>query len=178
VPWRKGAGNDETVWEAPGYEIPFVEVSRCRETFDPFPEYHSSLDTVDRLDEDQVEEYACLFREAIAILERDAVPRRRFDGLPCLSNPRFDLYVERPDPALPGAATSAAWGRLQDHLPRHLDGARSLLHLAEQFELPFEDLLEVMQRWRDKGLVDLAPARLKRPAPSRAAPRRPRRPAP
>ena len=29
VPWREGAGNDETVWEAPGYEVPFVELTRC-----------------------------------------------------------------------------------------------------------------------------------------------------
>ena len=37
VPWRKGAGNDETVWEAPGYEVPFVEVTRCEDQFAPYP---------------------------------------------------------------------------------------------------------------------------------------------
>ena len=33
--WREGAGNDETVWESPGFEIPFVELTRCG-TFKPF----------------------------------------------------------------------------------------------------------------------------------------------
>ncbi len=50
VPWRKGAGNDETVWEAPGYEVPFVEFTRCEEQFAPFREYHSSLDSPDIMD--------------------------------------------------------------------------------------------------------------------------------
>ena len=45
VPWRRGAGNDETVWEAPGYEVPFVEVTRCEDQWAPYREYHSSLDT-------------------------------------------------------------------------------------------------------------------------------------
>ena len=36
VEWRKGAGNDETVWESPGYEIPFVELTRCENQFEPF----------------------------------------------------------------------------------------------------------------------------------------------
>src|SRR5262245_26636578 len=27
VPWRQGAGNDETIWEAPGYEVPFLELT-------------------------------------------------------------------------------------------------------------------------------------------------------
>ncbi|HEY3256401.1 MAG TPA: DUF4910 domain-containing protein, partial [Polyangiaceae bacterium] len=45
VPWRKGAGNDETVWEAPGYEVPFVEVTRSESLMAPYREYHTSLDS-------------------------------------------------------------------------------------------------------------------------------------
>jgi len=40
--WRCGAGNDETVWEAPGHEVPFVEVTRSENPDYPYREYHSS----------------------------------------------------------------------------------------------------------------------------------------
>lgn len=159
VPWRHGAGNDETVWEAPGYEVPFAEVSRSQSLFDPFPEYHTSEDTAAQLDAAQLEAMYQLFQRTIEILESDVVPRRTFTGLMCLSNPKYDLYFERPDPAIQKnlGADSERWGEFNDHVQRLLDGSLSVLEIALKHGLPYADVRAYVQRFQEKGLVTLAP---------------------
>lgn len=171
VPWRKGAGNDETVWEAPGYEVPTVEVTRCEDQFAPYREYHSSLDTPDLMQPEQLDEMLDVLTAVIGVLEGNAVPRRRFDGLICLSNPEYDLYQERPDPAVAkGLATdSEKWGHLLDCLFRYLDGDMTVLDIADRHDLPFEPVLAYLKKFEAKGLVALAPAPVVRRMPRRAA---------
>jgi len=160
VPWREGAGNDETVWEAPGYEVPFAEVSRAESLFDPFPEYHTSDDTAERLDAAQIDAMFNLLRTAIEIIETNVIPTRAFDGLMCLSNPRHNLYFERPDPAMNKqlAADSERWGRFNDHVQRLLDGSCSALDMALKHRLPFAEVRMFLHRCAEKGLVTLQPA--------------------
>ena len=172
VPWRKGAGNDETVWEAPGYEVPFVELTRCIDQFDPFPEYHSSLDTAERLNASRMNETFRVLQGIIEVLEGDAVPHRRFDGLICLSNPHYGLYMERPDPSVPKPtdATTEKWGHLLDCLFRYLDGSMTVLDIAERHGLPFELLRAYLERFAEKELIRLEPHQARRPPVSRRSP--------
>ena len=169
TPWRKGAGNDETVWEAPGYEVPFVEVSRCLDLLDPFPEYHSSLDTAVRLNAANLAETYRILQSFVEVLENDLVAHRLFTGLVCLSNPRYDLYAERPDPAVRKdlARDSEKWGYLLDCLPRYCDGKTTVCEIALRHELPFPDLLAYLRRFEAKGLVRTAFAPVRRPPISR-----------
>lgn len=170
VPWRMGAGNDETVWEAPGYEVPCVEVTRCEAQFAPYPEYHSSLDTPELMRPEQLDEMLDILKRVVFALEHDATIERRFDGLICLSNPRYDLYMERPDPTITKdlAADAEQWGHLLDGLFRYMDGSISLLEIAERHQLPFERLHAYLQRFAAKGLVDLHFAPCRREPPRRA----------
>lgn len=157
VGWRRGAGNDETVWEAPGYEVPFVEVSRCRDQFDPYPEYHSSLDTAASLDLAALGRSYAVLRDCIDILEHETTATRRFNGLICLSNPAYDLYMERPDPSVDKALPEDAekWGHLLDCLFRYLDGKTTILDIAERHDLPFMAVHRYLKRFEQKGLVRL-----------------------
>ena len=170
MPWRKGAGNDETVWEAPGYEVPFVELTRCEEQFAPFREYHSSLDTPDLMDAAQLEETLLVLQKTIEALEGDAVIHRRFDGLICLSNPEYDLYLERPDPAVTKnlAADAEKWGHLLDCLFRYFDGRTTILEIAERHDLPFDRLRRYINRFEAKGLIHLERTEIAREPPARA----------
>jgi aminopeptidase-like protein len=164
VPWRQGAGNDETVWEAPGYEVPFVEVTRCEEQFAPYPEYHSSADTPELMDLGQLEEMLDVLKRVVLLLEQDATMKRRFEGLICLSNPRYDLYMERPDPAMDKdlAGDSEKWGHLLDCLLRYFDGTTTVLDVAERHRLPFEPLRAYLERFAAKGLIELRPTQIER----------------
>lgn len=171
VPWRKGAGNDETVWEAPGYEVPFVEVTRCEDQFAPFREYHSSLDTPELMDAAQMDEMLLVLKKVVDSLENDAVIHRRFDGLICLSNPQYDLYMERPDPAVVKDldADAEKWGHLLDCLFRYFDGGKTILEIAQKHDLPFDRLHRYLKRFEEKGLVTLQRSEIERVLPKRAA---------
>jgi len=171
VPWRKGAGNDETVWEAPGYEVPTVEVTRCEDQFAPYREYHSSLDTPEVMIPEKLDEMLAVLLHVVDIVENEAVPLRKFDGLICLSNPQYGLYQERPDPAVAKglAADSEKWGHLLDCLFRYLDGDMTVLDIADRHDLPFAQVIAYLRKFEAKALVALSPAPIARRAPRRAA---------
>jgi len=157
VPWRQGAGNDETVWEAPGYEVPFVEVTRSENLLYPFPEYHTSFDTPDLMQPLQLEEMLTVLKRVVEVFEGNSRMRRRFDGLVCLSNPAYDLYRERRDPAVEKELPDDAekWGFLLDCLLRYFNGSMTVLDIAERHDLPFGQVRDYIQRFAEKGLVDL-----------------------
>lgn len=114
------------MWEAPGYEVPFVEFTRCEEQFAPFREYHTSLDTPDIMDEARLNEVLETLKGVVEILEENATIERKFDGLICLSNPQYDLYMERPDPAVVKDldAETEKWGHLLDSCSATWTGTR------------------------------------------------------
>ena len=155
--WREGAGNDETVWEAPGYEIPFVELTRSEASGVHFREYHSSLDTPDLMDQPQLGEFHDVLQRVVGVLEHNAVIHRHFDGLICLSNPDYDLYLERFDPTVEKNLDEMAerWGHLLDSLFRYFDGATTILDIAEKHDLPFDQLYKYLLRFQVKGLISL-----------------------
>jgi aminopeptidase-like protein len=169
VPWRKGAGNDETVWEAPGYEVPFVELTRCEDQFAPYREYHSSLDTPDLMDPKRLAEVLDTLKRVVMILEENVFVERKFDGLVCLSNPEYRLYMERPDPSVVKDldADAEKWGHLLDCLFRYMDGTMTVLDIAEKHDLPFDRLMRYLKRFEEKGLVSLHRADLSRAPPRR-----------
>lgn len=169
VPWRKGAGNDETVWEAPGYEIPFVEFTRCEDQFAPYREYHSDLDGPGIIDETRLAEMLRVLQTVVDILEGDATVERKFDGLICLSNPRYDLYMERPDPTVVKNldADAEKWGHLLDCLFRYMDGSMTILEIAERHDLPFTRLAKYLRRFEAAGLIELRRAEIARRKPRR-----------
>ena len=155
VPWRSGAGNDETVWEAPGYEVPFVEITRSENPLCHYPQYHSSLDSPELMDDGQLCEFSRMMQHAVATLECDSVMHRSFDGLICLSNPKYDLYLERFDPTIDKNIDEEMekWGHLLDYLMRYFDGKMSVLDIAEKHQLPFDRLYRYLRRFEDKGLI-------------------------
>lgn len=167
--WRKGAGNDETVWEAPGYEIPCVELTRRESQFAPYREYHSSLDRPELMDEARLNEVFVVLQETIQSLENNVSVTRTFDGLPCLSNPQYDLYMERFDPTVNKALPedSEKWGHLLDSLLRYFDGKISILEIAERHELPFTELREYVQKLVESGLTHVHRVELEPPRPAR-----------
>ena len=158
VPWRQGAGNDETVWEAPGYEVPFVEVTRSENLMAPYREYHTSLDSPSLMEPGQLDEMLTVLQKVVEALEGNSRMHRRFDGLICLSNPTYDLYVERKDPAIEKnlPEDSEKWGALLDSLLRYFDGSLTLLEIAERHDLPFERVARYVRSFEEKDLVRLA----------------------
>ncbi|GAB6176349.1 hypothetical protein JCM16814_12400 [Desulfobaculum senezii] len=152
--FRTIVGNDETVWEAPGIEVPMISLSRW-----PYPEYHTSHDDMRIMHPGKLEQAVEVLEAMVDVLETDSVVHRRFNGLVALSNPRYDLYVERPDPVVEKNLTERdiRFGQMQDRLPRAFDGARTVFDIAEAFGVSYMRLREYLQRFEDKDLVALTP---------------------
>jgi len=153
-PFRTVVGNDETVWEAPGIEVPMVSVSRW-----PYPEYHTSADDLSIIAEQSMAQTLDVLKRIVRILEDDCVMIRKFTGLVALSNPKYDLYVQRLDPVVDKGLSDLdlKFGLLQDYLPRFFDGNHSVFEIARRFDVPFEILREHIGRFEAEGLVELRP---------------------
>lgn len=160
APFRKIVGNDETVWEAPGIEVPMISLSRVtREPF-LFREYHLSTDNFSLMNESQLEEAVRVIESIVDVFERDAVFKRRFTGLVALSNPKYNLYRSPgTDPSMKEKAPEELrkWNYLMDMLPRYFDGKTTVFEIAEKYDLPFDEVLSYIERFEKKGLVIRVP---------------------
>jgi aminopeptidase-like protein len=142
--------NDDYIWEAHG--IPTCAIQRY-----PYPEYHSSLDTASIIDPSRLNEVVDLAAEAIDRLDNARLIHRTFTGTVCLSNPRIDLYVD------PGQETfgetcaprQRQLRRLMDLIPK-IPVPTTDLHLAKETGLGLVDVNDYLQRWADKGLLEIA----------------------
>jgi aminopeptidase-like protein len=141
--------NDEYVWE--NYGIPMLSFSRF-----PYPEYHSSRDGVEIIKEASLNEAVDALIGAVDRLEKSPLIKKNFEGNICLSNPRYDLYVDYGQIAL-GDSLSDRRHRmrcLMDFIPA-LDRPVSVRAVADHIGLPEKETLEYLQQWAAKGLIDL-----------------------
>lgn len=155
LPYRTGPFesiivNDEYVWE--NYGIPMVSFSRF-----PYPEYHSSKDTAEIIHEECLEEAVSALMRAIEILEASPIVVKKFSGNICLSNPRYDLYVDYGQVALGDSLSDCKrkMRHLMDFIPA-LNRPVSSKAISDHLGLPEPDVLAYLQRWAEKGLIELA----------------------
>lgn len=150
-PFRTIYGNDETVFDSPGYNIPSISLTRF-----PFKEYHTSADTPDRLSEDAMEETREIVLDIIEALERNNTLSFTQQGLISLSNPKYDLYRAAPAPGMDREEyleISNRWNLLMNCLSRELDGQNTSIDIAEKYDLPVLEVCEYISKWNEKGLA-------------------------
>jgi aminopeptidase-like protein len=87
VPFRKGWGNDELVFDAPGLGVPVVSIDRY-----PFEAYHTHYDNMDLVKLDKLEEVVDVLTGVADALEQDYIPRL-LNRVPVYLT-RFDLYSD------------------------------------------------------------------------------------
>lgn len=144
-------GNDETVFDSPGYEIPTISLTRF-----PFAEYHTDTDTPDRLSSASLGETFDVVLEIIDALESNETLRFAERGLVALSHPRYQLYRAAPAPGLDKGEyleVSRRWNLLMNCLPRELDGRNSAIDLAYKYELPVSEVCAYLKQWMEKDLA-------------------------
>lgn len=154
LPYRTGPFqsiivNDEYVWE--NYGIPMTSFSRF-----PYPEYHSSRDSMAIISETSLNEAVDVVMGALDHIERSPFVVKKFSGNLCLSNPKYDLYVDYGQVALGDIASDRLLRlrRLMDLIPS-LNQPVSVESLAEHLGLSGEDTHAYLQRWAARGLIDL-----------------------
>ena len=153
APFRKIHGNDETVFEAPGYEIPSICVTRW-----PFDQYHTDKDTPELLSQSRLRDTAEAVFDVCMAFERDVCLQATFTGLIRLSDPRYDLYMPAVAPGLDREEHTeemARWNWLMNCLPRHLDGRTGLLEIADRYGLPVAEVHAYVMKWVERGLAEV-----------------------
>lgn len=162
-------GNDEIAFDAGGADIPCGVLMRG-----PFSEYHTDADNIAAVSEARFEEQMRIAMRAIDMLERNTLLKRRFEGLPCLSNPKLNLYlapsmiskVKATDGGHPAfencsaearaaiAANPDALHHLHEVLPSMCEGDKTVLDVAEKAGVPFEVVDIYTDLFRDRGLME------------------------
>ncbi len=150
--FRTVIGNDETVWEGAGIEVPMISISRW-----PYDQYHTSEDNLDLLSSERLSETLEALKDVVTILEGDRTVQRKFKGLICLSNPKYGLYIERPEATINKSLSDIELrlGKLQDCLPRYMDGDYSVFEIADAFGVPFKVVARYLRQFQTKDLVQL-----------------------
>lgn len=143
--------NDEYIWEA--YGVPMASLTRF-----PYPEYHTDKDSVAAISFEGLQQAVNVLLGAIERMESTPLIYKRFEGNVCLSNPKYDLYVD-PGQVAFGDQPDEHRRRmrlLMDTIPA-LTRPVSVRQLAQTVGLSEEDVAAYVERWREKGLVELWP---------------------
>ena len=127
------------VSNGPGYDIPTPSLTRW-----PYPEYHTSDDNPDIIDEQNLGEALAVFMDLWHTLEANYYPRRSFKGPVMLS--RHGLWVDwRIDREL-NLAT--------EKIMMMLEGDKSVIDIAFELGLPLETVRRYLDRFAEAGLIE------------------------
>jgi len=141
--------NDEYIWENHG--IPMASLSRF-----PYPEYHCDKDNISNIGAERLDEAVDILEAAVDTLESSNLVLKKFSGNVCLSNPKYNLYVD------PG---QVAFGDIQHEQQRKLrvlmdlipalDRTATARSLAERSGVPEPLVVDYLSKWAKAGLVEL-----------------------
>jgi len=143
--------NDEYVWEA--YGIHMAALTRF-----PYPEYHTDKDNAALISDANLREAVHVLVNAVELLESTPLIYKLFEGNICLSNPKYNLYVDPGQPAFGDQPSEHRRRRrlLMDTIPS-LSSPVSVRQLAAMVGLPEDEVAAYVERWREKGLLELRP---------------------
>lgn len=139
VPFRKGWGNDELVFDAPGLGVPVVSMDRH-----PFEAYHTHHDNMDLVKLDKLEEVVAVLLGVADVLEQDFIPRLR-NRVPVYLT-RYDLYSD--------------WTNQREQydvntlLLDNMWSGLSVLDIALKHDLDVDMVQQYFQKFVENNLID------------------------
>jgi aminopeptidase-like protein len=148
-PFRSIICNDEMVWES--YGIPMSSLSRF-----PYPEYHCDKDNPSIITHEALHDSVKVFLDTIEQLEKSTLMRKKFEGVLSVANPQYNLYID-PGQSAFGLHVDESQQKLRllmDILPI-LPKERFIEQIAEDLHIPLSPALNYLQKWQEKGLVEL-----------------------
>lgn len=141
-------GSDESMFSAPGIDLPMVSVMRTK--YGVYPEYHTSLDTIGRVvtAEGLVGALAC-HKEIILALEHNCIPVTMVLGEPQLG-PR-GLY---PQTSVKGSTLPV---KDMLNLISYADGEHHLIQIAELCNCSISQLIPIVETLKLHGVLKTKP---------------------
>lgn len=141
-----GITNDETTWESHG--IPMCSLSRY-----PYEGYHSNRDNMEIISEGAMDDAVGKLLATIKDIEHETWIEKKFTGMPCLSNPKFNLYIDPGQPAF-GTANENIHDmrKLMDAIPM-MPKVFTLEQLQWRCNAPKESILSYLSKMQKKHLI-------------------------
>jgi aminopeptidase-like protein len=136
-------GGDERQYCAPGVDLPIATIMRSK--YGEYREYHTSLDDLSLVTPEGLEGGFLALRRAIEVIEQDAVYKTTVLCEPQLA--KRGLY--------PTLSTKESGEEVKPtlNLISYCDGKRSLLEIAELINVPFWDLIPIVETLEACGLL-------------------------
>ncbi|MBD1139704.1 DUF4910 domain-containing protein [Pelagibacterales bacterium SAG-MED38] len=149
--FRTVYGNDEIVFDSPGYDISSITLTRV-----PFKEYHTDLDTPKNLSEKTLLKSYSILNKIINEFENKTRFKNNYKGVIALSSSKFNLYKNAEAPGLDKKkyeSKNKNWNLLMNNLPSFLENNMSIEEIAKYYKLPFQEVFLYCQKWEKKGLI-------------------------
>ncbi len=140
-------GNDEKVFNGPGVNIPTISISRSKffgEGEWPYPQYHSSADTPKIISIDRLKEAESITQKILFRMDQNYYPIAKVKGPIFLS--RYNLWVDWRDDRELNAKQAAVLDYLHEH--------KSLLEIAYELDISYEQLKYWLDKFYDNGLIE------------------------
>lgn len=147
-------GSDERQYSSPRFKLAFGSLMRSSHTPkdlsnpfmpDKFPEYHTSLDNLDIIDEDSMQEVKNIYLKCLENLDMNRYYKANYFGEPFLS--KHNLYISPSEDIELSLATFYFQG--------YVDGTRSLWDIQELSGISIDKLKQVADSFEKAGLVEL-----------------------
>ena len=149
--FREIYGNDEIVFDSPGYEIKTITFTRF-----PFKEYHTDGDTPEITSEKKLQDVLKLLENIIYNFEKQVRFKCKFDGVVSLSNKKFNLYKRAEAPGLDKSKYSSnlkKWNVLMNNMPNLFNNYFSVKQISKIYKLPESEVLKYCLKWKNKKLL-------------------------
>jgi aminopeptidase-like protein len=149
APYRMVINNDERQFNAPGVRVPMLSLSRVLQRTSPdwpYPEYHSSLDTLAIVTQERLEASKALVLSLVQAWERNQYVVNRFKGEVFCSG--YGIWIDynvNPD----------GHRRLFEIMER-CDGGRTVADIAVELDISFQAVFEVVSLLEQNGLVEFS----------------------
>lgn len=130
--------NDEMVFNGPGVNVPTVSISRY-----PYPEYHTSDDTIKIITAEQLTEAKNTVLKIIKRLDQNYWPKRTFKGPVFLSS--YGLWVDW--------KTNFKLNKNLEQLILNLEGDQSIIEIAQKLGMNFQETCDYLNKFAAKKLI-------------------------
>lgn len=135
-------GYDERQYASPGIRLPVGGLGRAEPG--TYPEYHTSLDDLDFVRDDSLEEAVDVLKDLVTVLEEN----QRFVSLAPQGEPQLGRRGLYAPPSTPGAQ-AVLWTLVL------ADGGHDLVDVANRSGLPFAELIGAKHRLQSATLIEL-----------------------
>jgi len=133
--FRNVIGSDEYAFNDPQLGIPGIMFSTY-----PYPEYHTSADTPDKINYDKIQEIQEIILKTIEISEKDFIPKRECVGQ--LMRSAYNVQAPMKESNM-----------VQDYFWYSIDGKRSVSNLCSEFDLPYNSVYDLLTKVEKDGFI-------------------------